>query len=73
MDRKLTGGDGYARFALPAPDDYVVIMTPPWGMAPSTPTEYSVVINVDVVLEVPFGSYDTLQKVYLPHYIHASP
>ena len=73
VDRKLTGGDGYARFALPAPDDYVVIMTPPWGMAPSTPTEYSVVINVDVVLEVPFGSYDTLQKVYLPHYIHASP
>ena len=73
VQRKLTGVDGYARFDLPAPADYVVIMTPPWGMAPSTPTEYSIVIKVDVLLEVPFGSYDTSKKLYLPHYIHPGP
>ena len=73
LARKFTEGDGYARFDLPAPSEYVVIMTPPWGMAPSTPTEYSVVINQNVELEVPFGSYDTSNKLYLPHIIQPGP
>ncbi len=71
--RKLTGGDGYARFDLPAPADYVVSMIPPWGMAASTPTEYSVVIRVDVELEIPFGSYDASKKVYLPQILRLGP
>ena len=73
LERKLTGGDGYARFDLPAPADYLVIMTPPWGMSPSTPTEYSVVIHADVELEVPFGSYDASAKLYLPQIILPGP
>ena len=73
VEHKFTGGDGYARFDLPAPGSYVVVMTPPWGMAPSTPVEYSVVINVGVELEVPFGCYGTTKKVYLPQIILSGP
>ena len=71
--RQTTQGDGYARFDLPAPDAYTVVMQPPWGMRASTSTEYSVIINVDVEILAPFGAYDIFQKVYLPHILHPAP
>ncbi len=72
IDRKSTGGDGYARFTLPAPASYVVREQPPFGMGASTTTEYAFILHADAAIEIIFGNYDNNQKVYLPMLAHPS-
>ncbi len=64
--RKLTGGDGYARFDLEAPGNYLIREQPAVGMAASTPLEYTVIIDADTTVEIAFGNYDAFKKLYLP-------
>jgi hypothetical protein len=70
IDRKFTGGDGYARFDLEAPSDYLIREIPPIGMAASTPLEYTVIIDTDTTVEIAFGNYDNTEKLYLPLLSH---
>ena len=73
--RDVTGGDGYARFDLPAPTptDYTVQEMPPVGLSASTPVEYAFILHANSSLEIPFGNYDASTKVYLPLITRLAP
>jgi len=66
LARQLTDSDGYARFTLPAPMDYVIKEIPPPGGISTTPSEFSVKLYVDTSIEVPFGNFIYPFPLYLP-------